>query len=357
MKKILSIVAASLLVFACSDKVQKYTIAGIISPENEGKEITLRIGNEDVASAVITNGAFDIEGSVAEPCAAKLVIESTTAGSMFVFLEKGIIEVNMVEGTIGGTALNDAYQAFDEKVSEIGKEYVSKVGELRMDANLSEEEQNTKMEEAYNQFIETHNTMVTDLFKENSENPLGALALASLSEDPELFNELYEQAGEKVKNDTGVQTIKAQLEKLNATAEGKMFTDFTIEKGNADGSSVSLSDYVGKGKWVLVDFWASWCSPCRKEIPNIADVYKQFKGDKFEVVGIAVWDKLDDTKKALEELPITWPVIFDAQSIPTDLYGINGIPQIILFGPDGTIVKRDLRGAAIGQKVAEVLAK
>ena len=72
------------------------------------------------------------------------------------------------------------------------------------------------------------------------------------------------------------------------------------------------------------------------------EVYKKYKGDRFEIVGVAVWDERADTEKALESLPITWPVIFDAGQLPTDLYGINGIPQIILFGPDGTIVARDL---------------
>ena len=92
-------------------------------------------------------------------------------------------------------------------------------------------------------------------------------------------------------------------------------------------------------------------------MPNLAEVYKKYKGDRFEIVGVAVWDERADTEKALESLPITWPVIFDAGQLPTDLYGINGIPQIILFGPDGTIVARDLRGEAIGAKVGECLAK
>ena len=131
-----------------------------------------------------------------------------------------------------------------------------------------------------------------------------------------------------------------------------MFTDFTIEHGNADGSPASLSDYVGKGKYVLVDFWASWCGPCKEEMPVLKEVYKRFKGDKFEIVGIAVSDKRADTEAIVPELGITWPVIYDAQSIPTEIYGINAIPHIILFGPDGRIVARELRG----EKIAETLS-
>ena len=116
-----------------------------------------------------------------------------------------------------------------------------------------------------------------------------------------------------------------------------------------------LSDYVGKGKYVLVDFWASWCGPCRAEIPNLIKVYNQYKGKKFEVLGVATWDEPDDTKKAIEELKIPYPQMLNAQKAGSNAYGITGIPQIILFGPDGTIVKRNLRGDAIEKTVAEVL--
>lgn len=136
------------------------------------------------------------------------------------------------------------------------------------------------------------------------------------------------------------------------TSEGKMFKDFEAEY---DGKVTKLSDYVGKGKYVLVDFWASWCGPCRAEIPNIIKVYNQYKGDKFEVLGVATWDKPADTQKAIEQLGIAYPQMLNAQKAGSDAYGITGIPQIILFGPDGKIVKRNLRGAEIERVVSEVL--
>jgi thiol-disulfide isomerase/thioredoxin len=144
-------------------------------------------------------------------------------------------------------------------------------------------------------------------------------------------------------------------ETKKTTAVGKMFTDFTIENGNLDESSASFSDYIGKGKYVLVDFWASWCGPCIAENPVIAEVYKKYKGAKFEVLGVAVWDKREDTLEGIKKHNIVWPQIIDAQTIPTNIYGIDGIPHIILFGPDGTIVARELRGEALKKKVAEVM--
>ena len=136
------------------------------------------------------------------------------------------------------------------------------------------------------------------------------------------------------------------------TSEGKKFKDFSAEY---EGKVTKLSDYVGKGKYVLVDFWASWCGPCRAEIPNLIEVYNKYKGDKFEVLGVATWDEPDDTKKAIKELNIPYPQMLNAQKAGSDAYGIEGIPQIILFGPDGKIVKRNLRGKSIEKVVAEVL--
>ena len=145
---------------------------------------------------------------------------------------------------------------------------------------------------------------------------------------------------------------KAASEAASKSAVGQMFTDFQAE---FDGKTYKLSDYVGRGKYVLVDFWASWCGPCKAEIPNLIKVYNQYKGDKFEVLGVATWDEPKASLKTIEQMKIPYPQILNAQRAGSDAYGITGIPQIILFGPDGTILKRDLRGEQIEATIKKLL--
>ena len=135
--------------------------------------------------------------------------------------------------------------------------------------------------------------------------------------------------------------------------EGQRFTDFSAFL--PDGSSASLSDFVGKGKYILVDFWASWCGPCKREIPNIKAAWEKYKGDNFDVLSVAVWDNPEDTAAAAAEHGVVWNQLVNAGKVPTDLYGIQGIPHLILFGPDGTILARGFRGEEIEATVAKFL--
>ena len=136
------------------------------------------------------------------------------------------------------------------------------------------------------------------------------------------------------------------------TSAGNPYIDIVSLK--ADGTELALSDLVGKTDYVLVDFWASWCGPCRGEIPNLVELQKKFGGKNFTVLGVNVWDQEAEFKKALESEGINYPQLYASDNQDaTTIYGIKGIPQIILFAPDGTIVQRDLRGAAMKALVEE----
>ena len=165
----------------------------------------------------------------------------------------------------------------------------------------------------------------------------------------------YEALPESVQSHPFVQpyaksmyATRAAQRAREAMAVGARYRDF---HGNWEGKEYRLSDYVGKGKYILVDFWASWCVPCRKEIPYILQAYKKYKGKGLEVIGVAVKDYPEDTAKAARELGIIYPFFNETDDSASGAYGIQEIPQILLIGPDGTILANDLRGEDIENTV------
>lgn len=225
-----------------------------------------------------------------------------------------------------------------------------------------------KAQAYYDDFVEEYVEFNLKAAKKNPDNEVAVQVLKNLRgliEDEQALGIISKMPAEMLENEE-VAYLKAGLDARIATAEGKPFVDFTVNSVVGQTRSippqpvyadVKLSDYVGKGKYILLDFWSPWCGPCRREMPNIKAVYDKYKGDNFDVVSIAVWERepVEVTIETAEELGMDWNQINNGGREPAALYGVEGIPHIILFGPDGTILKRGFHGAEIEEVVSSYL--
>ena len=250
-----------------------------------------------------------------------------------------------------------AYEAAHE---EMMQEYRQTMDSLSADRQ--------KAEAFYNDFVERYIKFNLDAAKKNPDNEVVVQVLMNLRGliDDEQASAIISKMSAEMLEREDVAALKKGLDARIATAEGKPFVDFTVNTVVGQTRSVppqpkyaevKLSDYVGKGKYILLDFWSPWCGPCRREMPNIKAVYDKYKGDKFDVVSIAVWERepVDVTIETAAKLGMDWNQINNGGREPAELYGVEGIPHLILFGPDGTILKRGFHGAEIDQIVSSYI--
>lgn len=258
-------------------------------------------------------------------------------------------------------------QTPEERVKAYEEAHDAMIQEYRqmMDSLSNDRE---KAQAYYDDFVEEYVEFNLKAAKKNPDNEVAVQVLMNLRgliEDEQALEIISKMPAEMLENEE-VAYLKAGLDARIATAEGKPFVDFTVNSVVGQTRSippqpvyadVKLSDYVGKGKYILLDFWSPWCGPCRREMPNIKAVYDKYKGDNFDVVSIAVWERepVEVTIETAEELGMDWNQINNGGREPAALYGVEGIPHIILFGPDGTILKRGFHGAEIEEVVSSYL--
>jgi len=150
--------------------------------------------------------------------------------------------------------------------------------------------------------------------------------------------------------------LKALVKTAKATSVGQKFADLSML--TPEGKSIKLSDYAGKGKYVLIDFWASWCGPCRQEMPNLVKAYSQYKDKGFEIVGVSFDKNGKSWKDGITKLNITWPQMSDLKYWDCEgakIYAIRSIPHTVLLDKDGKIIARGLHGAELLSKLAELI--
>ena len=226
-----------------------------------------------------------------------------------------------------------------------------------------------KLQAFYDDFVQKYIDFNLESAEQNPDNEVAVMVLKNLMGliDDEQVSTIIDKMPEELLQDEVVAYLKKGLDARKATAEGMMFTDFTVEHVYGYDRSVDpqplkkevkFSDYVGKGKYVLVDFWSPWCGPCKREIPNIQKVYADYKDKGLEVLSLAVWERQPQshTIETAGKLGMDWLHINNCGQVPTDIYGVEGIPHLMLIGPDGTILKRGFHGLeGIQAAVAEYL--
>lgn len=360
MKKLLSlsIVCVALISTSSYSQSKVVTVNGSVSDSTlNGKTayLTDYNSNNKIDSCVVANNSFTLKGDAA--------ISRVYVGRAYANVLADNGTVNVVLGspsTVSGTPLNELLFAFNTEIKELQKITRPKFQALYSDSTLTKEEKDARYEILNKEYSDKSGALINNAMKGHEQDPLGLYIIWDKFQARNLsvaqMDSLIKVGGELAANFKPFERMRQSVVNKEATMAGKKFVDF--EGLNPDGTPAKLSDYVGKGKYVLVDFWASWCGPCKAEVPVIKELYEEYKDKGLVILGANVWDKKEPFEKAVVDLKMPWAQIcsFD-NTIPTDVYGIDGIPHIILFAPDGTIEDRGLRGEKMKEKIASIFQK
>lgn len=355
--------------FSCQQN-NSYQINGSVADSAfEGTTVYLQKsqGREmiNIDSAVVSDGAFKFSGAADTVKILYLALDKlagqSTLPRTLVVVEPGKINIKVDdEVAVSGTKLNNDYAAYIQSQEEIGKEIRTiseKFQTASQEGTLTDELREELMEEYQNHY-EVISGKTLDFVKSNIGNELGKFMFLTNVNNFELDvqKEVLALADEKFKSDENIQNIISRIESAEKVAIGQQFADFTMK--DTEGNDVSLSDYAGKGKVVLIDFWAAWCGPCRQEMPNVVNAYNKYKDKGFEVVGVSLDRNTEEWEKGIKELNMTWPQMSDLKFWETpvvELYAFRGIPHTVLLDGEGKIIEKDLRGKALDDKLEELL--
>lgn len=298
--------------------------------------------NEKIDSTTIADGKAVFTGSIDEPKVVEVIFNGSK-GYRFI-LEEGNTEYKNGRAI---SDLNDRFQAFRQ-------DYIARYDSVN---KLIQQAVDEAEKEALVNAARLHlDSVMSKAMIDNIYNPIGYMLTIDRASNMESdkFIELMKQYPHLAKYKR-IDDIKKYHEAREATSAGKQYTDFEV---NQNGETVKLSDYVKPGQYTLVDFWASWCGPCKQEIAIIKQLYEKYNAKGLQVVGVDVWESPEQAQSYLKENPLPWNVIFTGEkSDATDKYGINAIPCILLIDPDGKIVARDLFEEELVNTVATAMGE
>lgn len=332
MRKLLVSLLAVLFLASCGNPNQ-YVIEGTVADVADGTKVNVyadRRGKVLIESTEVQQGKFTIAGEVTAPEMKFVKVEGLNVPNSrpwpIVIEPKAEVKVSY-DGkivSITGTALND---------------------------------KNTKFWQELGAKSEPDSQLVKTFVKENVNNILGVYLFEANAYlfDLEELEEMLALVPAEFKDNAGIVKLQKKAEGLKKTSKGKMFTD--IKGKNQDGKEVALSDYAGKGKVVLIDFWASWCPYCISDMPFLVDAYAKYKEKGFEIVGVTLDDDVEAWKSGIEKTKITWPQMSDLKGWESELstaYAVSGLPHVVLIDKDGTIIDRGFGGKELDAKLAEL---
>jgi len=372
-----SILAAALLVpavlFAQDKKAGKpFTIQGTVTHEQKPAKVFLRMrkGGENVIdSALVKDGKFTFSGNLEEPTLASLMMVEQEAAKtvsmkrdmLAVYLDKGTITVttqdSISKATVTGSPANDAYLALNNQLKEVNEKASTLQKEYRELYQAKDEEGMKKLEAKFDELDNEQKAIMKDYLKKTPATPIGMYVISQVAGYdivPSEIEPTFKKLSKEARNSPSGKEFAKRLQSAKKTAVGQRALAFS--QATPDGKMVSLDAF--RGKYLLVDFWASWCGPCRQENPNVVKAYEKFKDRGFDILGVSLDDNKDKWLKAVEADKLAWTHVSDLKgwkNAAADLYGVRAIPQNVLIDPKGKIVAKNLRGDKLEEKLEELM--